>query len=295
MKILITGANGQVGWELIRQAESRDIDFCAFTRTELDITKIDAVEQAIANCKPDIVVNAAAYTAVDKAEEQPELAIAVNRDGVANLAKACKVAAIPMIHISTDYVFDGTKEGAYTEEDDPNPLGVYGKSKQAGEEALGEMLPHHIILRTSWVFSSHGNNFVKTILRLAREREELRVVADQYGCPTSAQTIAEAILHVAPQLMASTQKSGTYHFCQPEPTNWHGFAEAIVNTANKFTHLTVKKIKPITTDEFPTRAKRPANSILYTGKFIETFEYSIPSWDDSLHTVTRDCVNDLTG
>ena len=293
MKVLITGANGQVGYELIRQAETKGFDYCAFTRAELDITNRDAIEQTFGNCKPDVLINAAAYTAVDKAEDEPELAFAVNRDGVANLAKTCKVAAIPMTHISTDYVFDGTKKEAYTEEDVPNPLGVYGESKLAGEEALREILPHNIILRTSWVFSSHGNNFVKTILRLASEREELRVVADQYGCPTSAQVIAEAILLVMPQLMASTQKSGTYHFCQPEPTNWHGFAEKIVNTANKFISLTVKKINPITTDEFPTRAKRPANSILDTGKFIETFEYSIPLWTDSLFHVTRECVIDI--
>ena len=214
-------------------------------------------------------------------------------DGVANLEKACKVAAIPIIHISTDYVFDGTKEGAYTEEDEPNPLGVYGKSKQAGKKALREMLPHHIILRTSWVFSAHGKNFVIAMLGLAKERKEIRVVADQYGCPTSAKTIADAILHIAPHLITSTNRSGTYHICQPESTNWYKFAEIILSIANKFTSLKVKKIKPISTDEFPTRAKRPRNSVMYAGKFIETFKYPIPSWDETLINVISECVSEL--
>jgi dTDP-4-dehydrorhamnose reductase len=288
MKVLITGANGQVGWELVKQVESRGVDFCAFNRTELDISNTHAVERAIAINKPDIVINAAAYTEVDKAEEESELAYAVNRDGVANLAKACKAAQIPIIHISTDYVFDGTKDGAYTENDVTNPLGIYGKSKLAGEQALQEIWPYHIILRTSWVFSSHGNNFVKTMLRLAKEREELSVVADQYACPTSAQAISEAILHSAPQLIASTQKSGTYHFCQPEPTNWHEFSQAIISTAKEFTRLNVKAIQKITTDQFPTKAKRPTNSVMSAEKFIETFQFEIPTWNMALRQVLKE-------
>jgi len=293
MKILITGANGQVGWELGRQTEDKNIDHCAYTRDQLDITDHDAVDSAMAICKPDIVVNAAAYTAVDKAEEETEIVYAVNRDGVANLANACKRAEIPMIHISTDYVFDGMKEGTYTEEDITNPISIYGKSKLAGEEVLKEILPHHVILRTSWVFSSHGSNFVKTILRLAMEREELRVVNDQYGCPTSAQAIAEAILCIAPMLINSRQKSGTYHFCQSTTTHWCEFAKIIVDIATEIINLNVKKIVPISTNDLPSRAKRPSNSVMHTGKFVEKFKHSIPPLSDSLSVVIRECENKL--
>ena len=288
MKVLITGANGQVGYELVRQAESNGIDYCAFTRAELDITDSQAVEQAISNCKPDIIINAAAYTAVDKAEDEPELAFAVNRDGAENLAKACKSADIPMIHISTDYVFDGTKEGAYTEEDLPNPLGVYGQSKWEGEEIIRATLPNHIILRVSWVFGIHGNNFVKTILRLGKDHKELRIVADQRGGPTPADAIAETLLEIAHLVLhESRQLWGTYHYCGTPVVSWYDFAREIFQIAEEEISLSQPNIHKISTKDYPTKAKRPFNSALCCEHIKETFSMSPMSWKPLLIELIR--------
>jgi dTDP-4-dehydrorhamnose reductase len=193
MTLLIVGANGQVGSELrLRQPDAICLD-----RAGLDITRRDDTLTTIARLKPSAVINSAAYTAVDKAEKDVEAAFAVNRDGAAHLAEACGIAGIPLLHISTDYVFDGTKKGAYLETDPASPQGIYARSKWEGEQRIRQILPRHFILRVSWVFGAQGNNFVKTILRLARERPELRIVADQHGCPTSAASIAESLLRIA--------------------------------------------------------------------------------------------------
>ena len=197
MRIIIVGAQGQVGWELTRRAPLLGHEVLAWDVAELDITDAAAVNRALTASGAEVVINAAAYTAVDRAEQEPESAFAVNRDGPAHLAAACHRLHIPLLHISTDYVYDGAKIDPYVEDDPTTPLGVYGASKLAGDEAVRQVLPRHLILRVSWVFGIHGQNFVKTILRLAREREELRVVADQSGCPTYAGDIADTLLELA--------------------------------------------------------------------------------------------------
>jgi dTDP-4-dehydrorhamnose reductase len=230
-----------------------------------------------------LVVNAAGYTAVDEAESEPELAFAVNRDGPAYLASACEKVGIPLVHISTDYVFDGQKKGAYLETDPVSPLSVYGKSKAAGEVAVREHLPEHVILRTSWVYGIHGHNFVKTMLRLGREREVVQVVADQYGCPTYAADLAETILRAAAQVLEGRQVHwGTYHYCGKGVTSWHGFAGAILNLAKEHIQLKVKRIEPITTAEYPTQAKRSVNSALDCSLFESRFGLASTPWNESL-------------
>ena len=264
MRIIIIGAKGQIGWELTRRAPAFGHEALAWDVAELDITDAAAVERTLSASSADIVINAAAYTAVDKAEQEPALAFAVNRDGPAHLAAACARLQIPLLHISTDYVYDGRKPGPYVEDDVVAPLGVYGASKLAGDEAVRQLLRRHLILRVSWVFGIHGHNFVKTILRLAREREELRVVADQYGCPTFAGDIADTLLELAGRSaeMDARDAWGVYHYCGEPATTWHGFASAIVELACAREALPVKTVTAITTADYPTPAARPANSVL---------------------------------
>lgn len=215
MRIAVIGAKGQVGWELARRAPLLGHEALAWDMAELDITDAVAVDRALAVSGADAVINAAAYTAVDKAEQEPELAFAVNRDGPAHLAAACNRLHIPLLHISTDYVYDGNKPNPYVEDDPVAPLGVYGQSKAEGDDAVLRLLPRHLILRVSWVFGIHGHNFVKTMLRLAQEREELRVVADQFGCPTYAGDIADTLLELAGRTaeIDASGAWGTYHYC----------------------------------------------------------------------------------
>jgi dTDP-4-dehydrorhamnose reductase len=229
------------------------------------------------------VVNAAGYTAVDEAESEPELAFAVNRDGPAYLASACGKAGIPLVHISTDYVFDGQKKGAYLVTDPVSPLSVYGKSKAAGEVEVREHLREHLILRTGWLYGVYGHNFVKTMLRLGREREVVQVVADQYGCPTYAADLAETILRIAAQFLQGGRVHwGTYHYCGKGVTTWHGFAEEIFDIAREYVLLRVKRLEPISTAEYSTVAKRPANSVLDCSFFETHFGFSPEPWKESL-------------
>ena len=277
--LLITGGSGQVAWDLKQFAADKTIKLVACSRDELDITNPDSINQAFAQFKPDIIINTAAYTAVDKAEQETAPAFLVNRDGAANLARACSERVIPLVHLSTDYVFDGKKEKPYQENDKSVPLGVYGQSKWEGEEAVRENCPQHIILRVSGVFGRHGNNFVKTILRLAGERETLRVVADQTTCPTPAADIAETIIIIAKQLVHSHDGLwGTYHYCSNEPTTWHHFAETIIEMAKPFHTLQVKDIQPISTAEYPTAAQRPPYCVLNTQKIHTQFGIQPRSW-----------------
>ncbi len=286
MRLLITGAHGQLGRELTRQGDGYELMTVA--HDQLDITDQDDVLQCYASFQPDAVINAAAFTAVDKAESDVEAAFAVNRDGPANLARACRQSAIPLIHISTDYVFDGGKQGAYNEGDPFAPLGVYGSSKLAGEIAVEKYASSWIILRTSWVFSAHGNNFVKTMLRLGAERDTLGVVADQYGCPTSANELARAIYAVL-EAGWSDGNQGIYHLCQPEPTTWYDFAKAIFSEADKQEMgLNISSVNAITTSDYPTPAKRPANSVMDCSKFEKAFDFNIRPWRDSLGEVVRE-------
>jgi dTDP-4-dehydrorhamnose reductase len=283
MRILLTGANGQVGWELSNRGRQRGLEILALDRSALDIKDPSSVEKEVSQPGVFLVVNAAAYTAVDQAELEPELAFSVNRDGPAYLASACAKAGIPLIHISTDFVFDGEKRGPYHETDQVSPLNVYGKSKAAGEIAVRERLQEHIILRTAWVYGVHGNNFVKTMLRLGREREVVHVVDDQYGCPTYAADLAETILKIAAQFLDDGQVQwGTYHYCGKGVTSWFGFAEAIFSVAAEYVALRVRQVEPISTAQYPTAARRPANSVLDCSLVERSFGIVPKPWDESL-------------
>jgi dTDP-4-dehydrorhamnose reductase len=287
MKLLVLGAGGQVGRELCRIAWPAGYTVAAHDRSGVDITRREAVVAAVARERPDLVINAAAYTAVDRAETEREAAWAGNCTGPANLATACHDFAIPLIHISTDYVFDGTKPGPYREDDPVAPLGVYGASKEAGERAVREALPEHVILRTAWVYSAHGHNFVKTMLRLAGERPVLRVVADQIGSPTSAADIAGAIGVIVQQVAAGSKSWGTYHFAGGGRVTWHGFAEAIFDLAAQW-RGTPPLVEAITTADYPTPAHRPANSVLDCSRIGATFGIVPRPWRAALAEVIRE-------
>jgi dTDP-4-dehydrorhamnose reductase len=235
----------------------------------------------VASLAPDLVINAAAYTAVDKAESEQDLAFAINRDGPANLASVCDAARIPLLHLSTDYIFDGQKRTAYIETDAPAPLSIYGASKLAGEVAVRERLERHIILRTAWVFSTHGTNFVKTILRLSAERPELRVVDDQFGGPTPAGAIADALLVIAAVLRQGATAWGTYHYSGAPVTSWCRFARAIIDTASRQRGRTIPVV-PIATADYPTAARRPANSALDCARIASSFGLVQPEWPCAL-------------
>lgn len=286
MKILVTGANGQVGREVAELALQSCIPVCGFDRQSLDITQPDQIEAAIVSCKPDFIFNCAAYTAVDKAEDEKELAFAINRDGAQNLANACKHHDIPLLHISTDYVFDGTKETPYTEEDQTNPLSVYGESKWQGEEAIRKTWEKHIILRTSWVFGKHGNNFVKTMLKLAESHDTLRIVSDQHGAPTAAADIARTLLDIARQINTGTKDGwGTYHYSGIPATNWADFARTIFTTASSKYQGRFPVVDSINASEYMTRASRPSNSQLDCTKLEENFRIILCQWRDELDRV----------
>jgi dTDP-4-dehydrorhamnose reductase len=288
MKLLVLGAGGQVGHELSRLAWPAGYSIAAFDRAGLDITDREGVLAVVARERPDVVVNAAAYTAVDRAETEPDIAWAGNCTGPANLAAACHEAAIPLIHLSTDYVFDGSKVGAYREDDPVAPLGVYGKSKEAGDRAVRDALLQHVILRTAWVYSAHGRNFVKTMLRLGQDRPVLRVVADQIGSPTSAGDIAAAIGAIVQQLNAGSRLWGTYHFAGGGAVSWHGFAEAIFELAapwNTTGRGPPPLVEAITTADYPTPAQRPANSVLDCRRIGEVFGIVPRPWREALAEV----------
>lgn len=287
MRIAIIGAKGQVGWELTQRAPLLGHETLAWDVAELDITDAAAVDRELGASGADVVINAAAYTAVDRAEQEPELAFAVNRDGPAHLAAACNRLNIPLLHISTDYVYDGGKPSPYVEDDPVAPLGVYGRSKAEGDEAVRRLSPRHLILRVSWVFGIHGHNFVKTILRLAREREELRVVADQSGCPTYAGDIADTLLNLAGRIaeIDASGAWGAYHYCGEPATTWHGFASAIVEMARTREPLPTRIVTAIATADYPTPAARPVNSVLDSSRLAFRFGIRPRSWRDGLHAL----------
>lgn len=274
MSILVTGANGQVGRECMA------LGAIGLTRQMLDITQPQDLLPTLQAHKARLVINAAAYTAVDKAESEPQAAFAANHEGARRLAEACARGGIPIIHLSTDYVFDGSAAHAYRPTDIPNPQGVYALSKWRGEEAVRAAQPQHLILRVSWVFGQHGNNFVKTILRLAQEKPELRVVADQHGCPTHAAAIAQTLMQLAQRWISGQSMTwGTYHYCGSPVTTWHGFAQAIVAKAVQTGWLVkAPRIVPITTAEYPTAARRPFNSRLDCASLETAFGIIQPDW-----------------
>ena len=288
MKLLVAGASGQLAHALVeRSRRLAGVTVTAMGRPQLDLLDQASIARAIETVRPDVVVNAAAYTAVDKAESDAAAAFALNRDAAGVLAAASAAAGWPIIHVSTDYVFDGAKSGAYLEEDATNPMGVYGRSKLDGEAAVAAGNAQHVILRTAWLYGAHGSNFLKTMLRLARERPELRVVADQHGNPTYAPHLADAILAIAAQV-GSTDHWGTYHAAATGETTWHGFASAIVAAAKP---LGVPQIPvlPISTAEYPTPVRRPANSCLDCRKLERTFGISLPTWQQGL----AECIAEL--
>ena len=290
MKILVFGANGQVGRELLKRGNAQNAPtIIGLTRKELDITDTSGIQDALQTHTPDLAINSAAYTAVDRAEQEPDAAYSVNRDAPSFLAKACSDASIPLFHISTDYVFDGNKQDPYTEDDPTCPIGIYGRSKCAGEEAVRLRLDRHIILRTSWVFSAHGSNFVKTMLRIGKQKEEIRVVNDQKGCPTAAADIAEALLQAAVQLQKKGEIPwGTYHYCGAPPISWHGFAERIFQIAETEKNFIPPGIVPIPTREYPTPAERPQNSVMDCGKIEEKLQIKPCRWEPGLLSVIRE-------
>jgi dTDP-4-dehydrorhamnose reductase len=287
MKLLVLGAGGQVGRELCRLAWPAGYRIGAFDRDRVDITRREAVFAAVTSERPDLVINAAAYTAVDRAESEREAAWAGNCTGPANLAAACHDAGIPLLHLSTDYVFDGTRSGAYREDDPVNPLGVYGQSKEAGDRAVRDALARHVILRTAWVYSAHGSNFVKTMLRLGADRRVLRVVADQTGSPTGAADIATAIRSVVRQVAAGNTSWGTYHFTGGGAVTWHGFAEAIFELAAPW-RGPPPLVEAIATADYPTPARRPANSVLDCSRIGAAFGIVPRPWREALAEVIRE-------
>ena len=263
--------------------------FVGLDHRGLDISDVNAVDNAIDNQNFELVINAAAYTAVDKAETDTATAYRVNKDGPAILAAACSRANIPLIHISTDYVFDGTFPRPYDEKQPVFHLGVYGKSKEAGEQNVRSLLTKHIILRTSWVYGRHGNNFVKIMLRLGGERDEIGVVADQFGCPTNAGDLADAILIIASHIKREGRgKWGTYHCCGNGDAGWYDFAMEIFKIAGEHTPLRLKKVHFLTTSDYPTPAQRPANSRLDCTLLQDVFGVTMSHWRDSLASMLEE-------
>ncbi|MBB1290152.1 dTDP-4-dehydrorhamnose reductase [Pseudoalteromonas sp. SR43-6] len=289
MKVLITGKNGQVGSCLVSQLSNMtEINFLALSREELDITNAEQVSKIVNEYKPSVIINAAAYTAVDKAESEVELANAINNLGPKNLAKAAAQVNAAIIHISTDYVFAGNKEGLYTETDEVNPQGVYGQTKLAGEQSVAQECDTHIILRTAWVFSEFGNNFVKTMLRLAQTRDTLGVVGDQFGGPTYAGDIAKAIVSIAQQLQQGSTKFGVYNYSGYPHVSWQEFASEIFEKAlAKNLIQSPITVNSILTADYPTPAKRPANSKLDCSKITTDFSIQPSDWKAALNTIQQ--------
>lgn len=291
MRVLVLGATGQVGTELRaldgRAPDGSPLNIVVPPRDRADLTHADAVAAVVVEAGCEAVINAAAYTAVDHAEDDAGAAFAVNRDGPRHIAEACARAGLPLVHLSTDYVFDGTRAGAYREDDAVAPLNVYGASKLAGERAVAATLPRHAILRTSWVFAAHGRNFVRTMLRLGDERDHLRVVADQTGCPTAAADIAAATVSVARRLVDGEDPAlwGVFHYTSAEATTWYGFAAAIFAERERLTGRPAPRLEAIATADFPTPARRPVNSVLDGRRLWERHGIPQPDWRRSLAAV----------
>ncbi|SHM58938.1 dTDP-4-dehydrorhamnose reductase [Gracilibacillus kekensis] len=272
MKILVTGYNGQLGYDVVREGVKRNLDIIGVTRNDFDITDGAAVEHYIKQENPEVIIHCAAYTAVDKAEDEQETCWEVNVEGTKNVARAAKVIGAKFVYISTDYVFDGEGETPFGESDPVNPIGYYGETKYNGERIVQELLDNYFIVRISWVFGINGNNFIKTMLRLAEDRDELNVVSDQFGSPTYTFDLAKLLLD-----MVGTDKYGIYHASNEGFCNWAQFAEEIFDQANKNV-----KVNAITTEEFPTKAKRPKNSRMSKDKLQKSGFARLPNWKTAL-------------
>lgn len=290
-KILVTGKNGQVGFELQRALAPLG-DIIAIDRSECDLTDLDALRAFVAQVQPDVIVNPAAYTAVDKAESDADVAYVINRDAVRVMGEEAARLSALVIHFSTDYVFDGAKDGSYREDDATDPQSVYGASKLAGELALAEANPRHLILRTSWVVGAHGGNFAKTMLRLAGERERLSVVGDQHGAPTSAALLADVTAHLVRDYLhvQGEMAFGTYHVTGGGETTWYDYARFVLSeaiAAGKPLKAGPDAVAPLATKDYPTPAQRPANSRLDTSLFQATFGLHLPHWHQSVRHVLQ--------
>lgn len=284
MNIIVTGNKGMLGLDLVPRLEKAGFQVMGVDIGELDITRLEDIQHCFESVKPHMAINCAAYTAVDQAESEPDSAFAVNRDGPANLARACKDMGVPLIHISTDYVFDGNGDTPYREDDPVNPIGVYGKSKWEGEEAVRACLIEHLIIRTAWLYGVYGKNFVKTMLKLSCEKEEFTVVSDQKGCPTWSGDLAYALVQMAKIVQENKDQVpwGTYHFCGQGSTSWHEFACAILEEASKRGENSGSRILPIATCDYPTPAKRPMWSIMDCSKIRNAFDIHPLYWKDGL-------------
>jgi dTDP-4-dehydrorhamnose reductase len=287
LRILLTGSTGQVGWELTRTLMPLG-RVVTPGENQFNLARPESLGAFVNTMRPDVIINAAAYTAVDKAEQEPNLAFAVNAAAPSELAKAARRHNALLVHYSTDYVFDGKKAGAYSEENAPYPINVYGRSKLAGDEAVRASGADYLIFRTSWVFAARGKNFLTTILRLAGEREELRIVADQFGAPTWARLVADVTVLALQQDLARRKSSrfdsGTFNLTAAGETSWHGFASAIIKAAReRGATLKCRKVVPITSAEYPLPATRPANSRLSGAKLAERYGLEMPGWDCCMH------------
>jgi dTDP-4-dehydrorhamnose reductase len=289
-RILLLGANGQLGHELTHSFAGAG-ELVAQDRHTTDLTSEEQLRAAIRAAEPDLILNAAAYTAVDRAESEPELAHAINAHAPRILAEEAARRNVLLVHYSTDYVFDGSKAGPWSEEDAPHPLNTYGTSKLAGEEAIRQVDGKHLIFRTSWVYAPHGRNFLLTMLRLGQERDRLSIVNDQIGAPTTATALAQATRSIvdgilASQFGAAQQWSGLYHMSCAGHTSWHGFAETIFTHAEELTllHRAKPQVLPIPSSEYPTPARRPQNSVLSNRKLQQAFGIQLPDWQLALQT-----------
>jgi dTDP-4-dehydrorhamnose reductase len=283
MQLLILGSKGQLGAELVQRGNRRAWYPVGVDYPECDLTRQESIHQVMEDHGPfEAVINAAAYTAVDRAESEPDTAFAVNSDGARLLAQSCAARQTALIHVSTDYVFDGGMQRPYRPDDPVRPIGVYARSKAQGEQAIRHCLGRHVIVRTSWLFGPYGSNFVKTILRLAKEREELQMIDDQVGCPTYAGDLAEALLDIAAQVTEQPGKWGTYHFCNQGVATWYAFTCRIIALAQPYEPFVVKTITPITTAAYPLPAARPAYSVLDCTTIEKTFGVLRRPWQVAL-------------
>jgi dTDP-4-dehydrorhamnose reductase len=284
MKILVLGCKGQLGRCLNDQLKNTDHEVIYTSRRQIDIADFEVTERKILGFSPDLVINATAYTAVDKAEEDKKTADLINHLAVANIAQICDQLSCWLFHVSTDYVFDGNSNMPYKEDDKTNPQGVYGETKLNGELAIQASGCKYIIIRTAWIFSEYGNNFLKTMLRLGAERNELSIVGDQVGCPTYAQDIARSIVEIAPQLN-SREYIGIYHYCGDEPCSWYDFANAIFDQAMTYNVKIPGIVNSIKTSAYPSPAKRPAFSVLNCSKIENDFGVHASNWHDGIGQV----------
>jgi len=291
MKILVLGCKGQLGRCLNDQLTNTDHEVIYSSREQIDIADFEVTKSKILEFSPDLIINATAYTAVDKAEEDQKTANLINHLAVKNIADICNQLECWLIHVSTDYVFDGNSKVPYKEDDQTNPQGAYGETKLNGELAIQSSGCKHMIIRTAWVFSEYGNNFLKTMLRLGAERDELNIVGDQIGCPTYAQDIARSIVEIIPQLN-SREYNGIYHYCGDQPCSWFDFAKEIFDQLKMYDQIFTPTIKAVTTEEYPTLAKRPKFSVLDNKKIQENFDIFSSDWKVGVESSLKRLVKD---